>query len=357
MKVMHVETGRHLYGGALQVFYLLRGLHGKGIENLLVCPAGSAIADEAAPFAQIHPVPMRGDLDALFGWRLWQLVQRKRPDILHIHSRRGADLWGSLVARLGDQKAVLTRRVDNPEPRWLARIKYRPFRKVVTISDGIREVMLDEGLSAEQLQRIYSAVDFDAWQIPRDRSWFDAEFHVGASQNVVGVIAQLIERKGHRFLIDAIPAIVQKVPDARFLFLGQGPLEAELRQLCRDHSIEHLVHFTGFRDDLPRILPNLDLVVHPALMEGLGVSLLQAAAAGIPIVAGRAGGIPEVVRDGQNGRLLDPRDTVMLSSAVTDLLLNDNRARHMGTIGREIVRQEFSITKMVSEYLALYDIL
>ena len=74
MKVMHVETGRHLYGGALQVFYLLRGLHGQGVENLLVCPAGSAISTAAVPFAQIYELPMLGDLDFLFGFHLWRLV-------------------------------------------------------------------------------------------------------------------------------------------------------------------------------------------------------------------------------------------------------------------------------------------
>lgn len=355
MKIMHVETGRHLYGGALQVFYLVRGLHAAGMENLLVCPAGSAIAREAAPFAAIHDVPVHGDLDILFGWRLWQLVKQARPDILHIHSRRGADLWGCLVARLTGQTAILTRRVDNPESRWLAGFKYRPYQKVVAISDGIRQVLLTEGVAVDKLHRIHSAVDFDAWQVPRDRSWFEAEFSIGRCQKAVGVIAQLIDRKGHRFLIDAIPAIVQKVPDARFLFLGQGPLETDLKQRCLERSLGHMVHFAGFRGDLPRIMPNLDLVVHPALMEGLGVSLLQAGAAGIPIVAGRSGGIPEVVKDGQNGVLLDPRDTAMLSSTVIDLLSNPQRARAMGGMGQEMVHNHFSIAAMVNAYRTLYD--
>lgn len=355
MKIMHVETGRHLYGGALQVFYLLRGLHERGVENLLVCPVGSAIATEAAPFAQIREVPMRGDLDVLFGWRLWRLVKQERPDILHIHSRRGADLWGSLTTRLTGQAAILTRRVDNPEPEWLAHFKYQPFKKVVTISEGIRNVLLSEGLCEEQLLCIHSAVDFDAWQMSRDRGWFESEFGISRSQKAVGVVAQMIERKGHRFLIEAIPAIVQKVPDTRFLFLGKGPLEPELKQLCIDRSVDHLVRFSGFRDDLPRIMPNLDLLVHPALMEGLGVSLLQAAAAGVPIVGSRAGGIPEIVRHGENGYLVQPGSVEGLERFCVELLEDPEKGPSFGTSGKQIVLDSFVIPAMVGDNLRLYE--
>jgi glycosyltransferase involved in cell wall biosynthesis len=355
MKVMHVETGRHLYGGALQVFYLLRGLHDKGIENLLVCPAGSAISAAAAPFARICEVPMRGDLDVLFGWHLWRLVKRERPDILHIHSRRGADLWGSLLIRLTGQPAILTRRVDNPEAAWLVHSKYQPFKKVVTISEGIRQVLLSEGLGEEKLQCIHSAVDCDAWQVPRDRRWFEVEFGITCAQKAVGVIAQMIERKGHRLLIEAIPKIVRNVPSVRFLFLGQGPLETELKQQCVNNSVDHLVRFAGFRDDLPRVMPNLDLLVHPALMEGLGVSLLQAAACGVPIVASKVGGIPEIIRHGTNGFLIQPGSVSELERFCIELLEDTERANRFIQTGRRIVLDNFTIPTMVDGNLRLYE--
>jgi len=355
MKAMHVETGRHLYGGALQVFYLLRGLHDKGINNLLVCPVGSAISAAAAPFSQIHEVPMRGDLDVTFGWRLWRLVIQERPDILHIHSRRGADLWGSLIARMTGNPAILTRRVDNPEASWLVHFKYQPFKKVVTISDGIRTVLLSEGLGEDKLQCIHSAVDFDDWQVPRDKKWFEAEFGLTCGQKAVGVVAQMIERKGHRFLIEAIPGIARNVPHARFLFLGQGPLKTELKQLCVDNSVDHLVHFADFRSDLPRIVPNLDLLVHPALMEGLGVSLLQAAACGVPIVASRAGGIPEIVRHGVNGFLTQPGSVSELERFCVELLEDAEQANRFIRSGKRIVQDNFAIPAMVDSNLRLYE--
>ena len=354
MKILHVETGMHLYGGALQVHYLLRGLHDQGIDNLLLCPAGSAIAEAARVSAAVHAVPMRGEADLTFACRMRRLIAREKPDILHIHSRRGADLWGSLVTRWSGQTAILTRRVDNPEPGWLARWKYRPFRRIVTISEGIRAVLLAEGLSADQVQCIHSAVDIATWQQPRDRDWFDREFGLPAGARPVGVIAQLIERKGHRYLVEAAPAILARVPQAYFLFFGQGPLREPLEALCREKGLARHIIFAGFRDDMPRIMPNLDLVVHPALMEGLGVSLIQAAAAGVPIVAGRAGGVPEIVRDDENGVLVEPGDTLGLACEITALLNDPQRRDALGAGGKQLVISKFSVAAMVDGNLAVY---
>jgi glycosyltransferase involved in cell wall biosynthesis len=114
------------------------------------------------------------------------------------------------------------------------------------------------------------------------------------------------------------------------------------------------VRLVGFHAELPRVLPCLDLVVHPALMEGLGVALLEAAAAGVPLIASRAGGMPEVVRDGENGMLTPPGDINALREALEALLGDPARARAMGRRGREIVAEHFSIDAMVDGNFAVY---
>ncbi len=114
------------------------------------------------------------------------------------------------------------------------------------------------------------------------------------------------------------------------------------------------MHLPGFRDDLPRILPALDLLVHPASMEGLGVALLQAAACGIPIVAGRAGGIPEIVHDGENGWLVEPDDSSALAERINTLLDHPEQAAAFGAAGRRLVEQAFSIPAMAAGNLAIY---
>ncbi len=354
MKVLHVEGGRHLYGGAFQVLHLVKGLAALGHENLLACPRGCDLALAAAPYGDVRGLPMHGDADAAIAWRLRRLIGETGPELVHLHSRIGADTWGGVAARLAGVPVVHTRRVDNPEPRWLVALKYRLHDRVIAISEGIGRVLLAEGLPAEKLRVVRSAVDWRRYARPCDRRDAAARLGIPADALLIGVVAQLIGRKGHRFLIEALPPLVADHPTLRVIFFGQGPMEADLRQAVSAAGLEGVVQLAGFRDDLEEILPCLDLLVHPAAMEGLGVSLLQAAAAGVPIVASRVGGIPEAVRDGENGILVPPSDVQALRAAVGALLTDPGRRRRLGAGGRALMAREFSIDAMVQGNLEVY---
>jgi glycosyltransferase involved in cell wall biosynthesis len=356
IRIVHVETGMNLYGGALQVLYLLQGTSGNSeVKNILVCPDGSDVGSSAENVVSgLYRIPMSGDLDIPFLFRTLSIIKREHPDIVHLHSRRGADTLGGLAAKLTGTRCVLTRRVDNPEFAPLARIKYRLYDRVITISDGIRDVLVEEGVPENRIIKVPSAVDADHYGKAYDREWFQQQFGISEGMITCGVTAQLIHRKGHQYLLEAVPGIVGEVPDARFLLFGKGPLEGKLRGLCDDLGITDKVAFAGFRSDLDRILGCLDLVIHPALMEGLGVSLLQAAAAGVPIVGTRVGGIPEVVVDGVNGILVPPADTDAIVQAAVKLLQDPGLAARMGSEGRRIARERFSIEAMVKGNLEVY---
>ena len=158
MKILHVETGRHLYGGPHQVIYLLKALRDRGHECTLVCPPDSGI-DSAA---RQEAIPVRnlfcaGDLDLPFAYRLSQYLNSARPDLLHCHSRRGADVLGGLAASFSDVPAVVSRRVDNTELRLLAALRYRPFKKIIAISETIKNVLVERGVDDERIVVIRSA--------------------------------------------------------------------------------------------------------------------------------------------------------------------------------------------------------
>ena len=354
MKVLHVESGRHLYGGARQVLYLLQGLQREGVENLLACPQDSEIQRAAQPHSSVFALPMTGDLDLALVGRLRALIRRHQPDIVHLHSRRGADLLGGVAARLERAPAVLSRRVDNPEPRWWTAVKYRLYDRIVAISEGIRQVLLAEGVPAGRVVCVHSAVVPGEYQSPCNPEQFRRAFGLAGDGPVIGVIAQLIPRKGHRHLLAVLPGLVEEVAGLQVLFFGQGPLQDELEQDVAALGLAGKVHFAGFRRDLPRWLGCLDLVVHPAEMEGLGVSLLQAAAAGVALVGSRAGGIPEIVVDGETGILLEPGDRQALAAAVRRLLSDDVLRRRLGAGGRKRVESLFSVDAMVAGNLAVY---
>ena len=354
MRVLHVEGGRNLYGGALQVRYLLEGLAARGVDNLLACPSGSELAAAARPFARVYAMPMGGDLDLALIWRLKRLIEDRRPDLVHLHSRIGADVLGGIAARLCAVPAVHSRRQDNPEARWMVRLKYRLHRRVIAISQGIGQVLLSEGLPASKLACVRSAVDAAVFDRPCDPDWFRREFELPEGARAIAVVAQLIERKGHGYLLEALPELIAQFAGLRVLFFGKGPLEARLRRQILARGLDGRVVLAGFRHDLPRILPCLELLVHPAVREGLGVSLLQAASAAVPIVACDAGGMPEAVRDRVNGLLVPPADVGALRQAIRTLLADGAMARRMGQAGRELMRREFSIDVMVDGNLRIY---
>lgn len=354
MRVLHVESGRHLYGGACQVLYILEGLARRGVENVLACRRGAPVVEFARAHARVFEMPMKGDADFSLVFQLKHLIAATRPDIVHLHSRRGADLWGGVAARLAGVPCVLSRRVDNPEARWVVALKYRLYDHVIAISEGIRRVLLAEGLAPERVSCVRSAMDAAPYLIDYDKVAFRAHLGLAPDTLVIGMVAQLIPRKGHRYLLAALEDVLPRHPDLRVLIFGRGPMESELKRIIVDRGLSTHVCMMGFVNNLSEILGCLDLLVHPADMEGLGVSLLQAAAARVPIIASRAGGMPEVVRDGENGLLIAPGDASALAVAMNRLLDDADLRRRAGEAGRALILREFSTDVMCEGNLAVY---
>lgn len=352
--ILHIEGGRHLYGGAFQVLHLMRGLHARGQRNLLACRRGCELARAAAPVAEVCEMPMHGDADVLMIARLARLIARTQPDLVHLHSRIGADVMGGIAARLSGVPVIHTRRVDNPEPRWLVALKYRLHERVIAISEGIAAVLRAQGLPADRLRVVRSAIDPAPYAGPCQRAQISARLGLPADARLLGVIAQLIPRKGHHILLDALPSLMARDSRLHLCCFGQGPEAEALSARIDALGLSARVHLCGFRADLAEILPCLELVIHPALMEGLGVSLLQASSAGVPIIASRVGGIPEAVREGENGLLVEPGDPRALGAAIGALLDDPARRQQLGASGRERMNREFSIDAMVEGNLAVY---
>jgi glycosyltransferase involved in cell wall biosynthesis len=355
MRIVHIEAGRHLYGGAAQVRYLIDGLAAAGADNLLVCPPGSALAARP-PAAQLLELPMRGDLDVGLVPRLVRRLRTERPDLVHVHSRRGADLFGGLAAALVGAPALLTRRVDSPEPAWLVRLKCRPYEVVVALSAAIEAQLRRAGIDGARIVRIPSAVDTAAYRPdPIAHGRLRSTFGLPSDAPVLGVVAQLIERKRHAWWLAALPELVRAEPRVRVVVFGRGPLERQLRERIAAAGLADVVTLAGFRDDLPALLPGFDLLVHTAEREGLGLALVEAAAAGVPVVACAAGGVPDVVVDGVTGVLVPTGDLGALRAALLRLLAAPAERRRLGAAARARAERRFSVGSLVAAHLSLYE--
>ena len=354
MKILHVEGGRNFYGGAHQILLLMEGLKARGIENIIACRVGSDLSKAAAPLAEVHAIRMEGDLDLGLIPRLGQVIRESRADLIHLHSRIGADVMGGIAGRLAGIPVVHSRRQDNPESRLAVALKYRLHDRVIAISDAIGRILLSEGLPVAKLRCVKDAVEITPRVAQPERAWFRQTFDIPEEAPALGLVAQLIERKGHSVLLEAMPKILAAFPETRVFFFGKGPLDEVLKTAVREKGLAHRVVLAGFRPDLDRILPCLDLVVHPAHREGMGVSLLQASLAEVPIVATAVGGIPEAVKDGVTGVLVPPKDPNGLADAIITLLKHPERRREWGQAGRLWVESGFSADRMVEGNLAVY---
>ena len=356
MKILHVETGRHLYGGPQQVLYLMSALNARGHDGTLVCPPGSGI-DAAARQAglRVRNLFCAGDIDLPFAYRLTNFIKEMKPDIVHCHSRRGADVLGGLAASFADVPAVVSRRVDNTEMKLTAALRYRPFKKIIAISDAVAAVLVDRGVEKDRIVVIRDAVNADDFKRGADCAAFRNEFHIPDSSLVFAAAGQLIERKGHRFLLDAIGKLKKQHKGFRVIIFGEGPLETELREQALTLGLGDHVQFAGFYENLDALFGCFDLFVHPALAEGLGVVTLKAAAAGVPVIGFRAGGLAEAVAHEKTGLLVAPEDVDGLAAAIESLLTDAGARERLGSAGRERMRAEFAVDTMADRHIVLYE--
>jgi glycosyltransferase involved in cell wall biosynthesis len=356
MKILHVETGRHLYGGPQQVLYLVAALRELGHEGTLVCPPGSGIDTAARELGlPVRGLFCAGDLDLPFAYRLVQYIKESQPDIVHCHSRRGADVLGGLAASFAEVPAIVSRRVDNTEMRVLAALRYRPFKKIIAISEAIAAVLRENGVADDRIEVIRSAVDASRFADPPDRAAFRREFGIADDCLVLAAVGQLIARKGHRFLLDSLVGLRERDTRFHLLILGEGELDEALRRQVADLELGNNVTFAGFRDDLDDWLGCVDLLVHPALAEGLGVATLKAQAAGVPVVGFASGGLGEAVLHGKTGLLVEPENSVALQEAIVALIEGDQMRQDMAAAGKERMQNEFGIATMARRHVGVYE--
>mgnify|MGYP001218936745 CR=1 FL=1 len=355
MKIVHVETGRHFYGGAQQVIWLLQGLDARGIDNLLVCTRHSAIEAVASEAGiPVAALPCAGELDLAFVWRLRRVLNREAPDLVHCHSRRGADFLGGQAAAMVGLPAIVSRRVDNTEPAVMSALRYRRFVKVVAISENIAEVLRQAGVRDDRLVVIRSAVDARQMHQQPDRDFLKREFGIDTGAFAIAIVAQLIQRKGHRYLLEGLASLKGRYPGLHLEIFGNGVLDDTLRRLTAALGLNDRVHFAGYREDLDDYLSSFDLLVHPAIREGLGVAMLKASAVGVPVIAFDVAGAREIVEHEQTGLLVPTEDSESLAAAIARLIDDTALRRRLGANGRVRMQKEFSIDNMVDQYVKTY---
>jgi glycosyltransferase involved in cell wall biosynthesis len=360
MYSLHVDTARTWRGGQNQVLLTVNGLRAIGERATLVAHPDGELRRRVAEGLDLIPLAPRNEVDLSAAWKFARLIKRLAPDVVHAHDPHGVAM-ASLALSFGSAASggtlpalVAARRVDfhlkgNSFSRW----KYRQVDCFIAASDAIRQMLVGDGVPADRTVTVHEGIDVDRVANEPAVNVHEA-FWLPHDAPVVGNIAALVPHKGQRYLIEAAHRVVQEIPDARFVILGEGELREHLERQVRDHHLEKHVLLPGFRTDVIGCLKAFDLFVMSSVTEGLGTSLLDAMACARPIVATDAGGIPEIVKDGVNGLLVPPRDAASLAAAIVRALKDQALRTRMGAAGLTRVRERFTVDRMIAETAAVY---
>jgi len=224
----------------------------------------------------------------------------------------------------------------------------------VAISHKIKEVMVTDGIAADRIFVVHSGIDLQRFA-GNSGDHLLSEFKLKPDATVVINVAHLAGHKGQQFLVQAIPHVLKKIPGVHFFIIGEGELMAELQALSTSLGIKQALTLTGFRKDVGAFYKIADLFVMSSVQEGLGTAVLDALALGKPVVATNAGGIPEIIKDGESGRLVGAADPQALAEGIIEMLTNVDRARAMARRGQDNVKAKFSIDAMVGNNVAVYN--
>jgi glycosyltransferase involved in cell wall biosynthesis len=250
---------------------------------------------------------------------------------------------------------VRTRHLNIPLRRNIFNFVHYLPDLYITCGENMRHTLVDEcGFSADRVVSIPTGVDKRFFDLQRDlgeRARYGLDAHVPVVVNV-GILRRV---KGHEVMLKAAKAVLQSIPEARFLIVGDGPLRQALEKMAEELGIGEAVIFTGFVEDVAGIYASADAAVLSSWSEGLPQSMLQAMAAGVPVVATGVGGIPEVITDGLNGILVKAGDDRAMAAGMVRVLREKNFARDMATKARKTVREEHSLDRMLLKTERTYE--
>ena len=358
MKILHINTEKTWRGGEQQTFNLLLGLNKRIIFSHLLCQPGSPMAEKAKQAQMtVFPITMHGEIDLIACLRIRKLINRFNYDIIHSHTSHAHTL--AFLASFGIKvRRVVTRRVDFSIFRHsflkLSGIKYRYMADFyIAISQKIKNVLIDDGISSGRIFVVHSGIDINRFDADGKKQLI-SEFDIRNNEQIVINVAHLAGHKGQQYLVRAIPLVLGKIPDVRFFIIGGGKLMDELKTLAASLGLKKELIFTGFRKNVGAFYQIADLFVMSSVQEGLGTAVLDALVLGKPVVATRAGGIPEIIRDGETGRLVAPGDPAALAEGIVEMLNHTERAKRMAVYGQEMVRKKFCVEAMVNRNIEVY---
>lgn len=351
VKVLHIVLG--LQVGGLEKFVLdLIANYPLDIKPLIVCLEGKGELGERYNQLQILELTKEAGISWKIVHQLVTLIKLHNIDIIHTHNP-SPHFYGAMAGLLTRRPVIHTKHGRNYPTEikkvWLNRISSRLTSKVVTVSQDAAEVCLDiEKIPPAKVAVILNGIDTTLF-CPPEKKYVD-----DGSPVRIGIVARLSTEKDHQTLLQAARLLANKTAGFHLDIIGDGALRSELEQTAATLGLTSHVSFLGMRHDIPDLLKNLDIFVLSSTTEGISLTLLEAMATELPVVATSVGGNPEVVMDGLTGFIVPPKEPACMAEKLLKLVQDRQLRRQMGMQGRKRVAERFSISETARKYEELY---
>ena len=362
MRVLQLISSGGYYGAEAVILNLSKALRRRGCEvrvgtflNLHATNTEIAKQAEESGFP-VQLIPCAGRLDWNAVRALRSYVRDERIEVIHSHGYK-ADIYGYFASRHESARIISTCHLwpGGDVKLWLYsmldRLLLRRFPRVVAVSEEIAQSLRRMRVSSARLTVIDNGIDMTPFTsaMPTLR----AELGTGSAP-IVGLVGRLAPQKGPDYLLRAARLVRRRMPDVRYVFVGDGPEKTNLQAMAERLSIADKVFFLGRRDDMPQIYRSLDLMVLPSREEGMPMTIIEALAAGTPVIATRVGSVPKLIRHQETGLLLESGDIKGLSDAIVLMLSKPELRREYAATGRQLVYRQYSADCMADKYLDLY---
>jgi glycosyltransferase involved in cell wall biosynthesis len=359
LAILHTEASSGWGGQEIRILTETAGLRERGHRVAILCRPDSRLAHSARESGlPTLTDPMPFALDPRTIGRTVRLLRRFRPQVLVTHS--SIDSWcGGVAARLLRLPIVRVRHLSVPVgPHPATRFVYRALcDRVITTGEAIRTHLVREiGLPEAKVRSVPTGIDVSRFD-PRkaDGARVRAAFGIGPKTPLVGIVATLRDWKGHRFFLQAMARLRDRLPTARGLIVGDGPQRKNITRWLAEWGLERTVILAGYREDIPDILAGLDVLASASTgSEGVPQILLQGLAMERPIVATTVGAVSEIIRDGETGTLVPPRDSDRLADAIAAVLQDPARFQALGARGGRWVRERWTLGRMLDDMEDVY---
>ena len=363
-KVLLLVVGFDVGGTEAHVLELASRLDRRSFD-VLVCslkPVGCLGKELPSRGVRVVSLDGVGKFDLRVLSRLWRIIKLEQPDVIQAFLF-WANIAARLVAYLSKTIPVISSYHDEVVPegrlnRAVDRLTLKWTKYLVCCSEAVRR-SVEQRIGGEKEQFVVIPFGVETSRFGGAATMSGAELGLQEGLPVIGTICRLVEpKKGLRFLLQALVHLEREAaqPVCQLLIVGEGPAEQTLRSLSEQLGIASRVVFSGMRRDIPRLLSLMDIFVLPSLYEGFGIAILEAMAAGKPVVATTVGGILEFVVSEESGLLVQPGNSVALAAAIQQLLAQPDRAKAMGRRGQEHARKHYSIESVVRRHEQLYEL-